>query len=181
MGTRAPAAALSSTEEAASKGVPSTFPAAGRVAPRAHAEELCAAPQTECAPQARHSPRGPEMEVTWRMDENSTEKIRNELGINPISWCETPSPGTEADPGASDAAAAFEAAKVCPPPGSVVPAPSSNAVAAADRDLSADKPPWRAQCLPRPPPFVKPTPLPPVGGRSLEGRGRSGRCRSCSD
>lgn len=43
------------------------------------------------------------------MDENSTEKIRNELGINPISWCETPSPGTEADPSASDAA--FEAAK----------------------------------------------------------------------
>ena len=52
------------------------------------------------------------------MDENSTEKIRNELGINPISWCETPSPGTEADSGASDAA--FEAAKVCPTPPTVV-------------------------------------------------------------
>lgn len=29
------------------------------------------------------------------MDLNSTEKLRNELGINPISWCETPSPGAE--------------------------------------------------------------------------------------
>ena len=33
--------------------------------------------------------------ISWRLDAQQAKRIRHELGLNPISWCETPSPGLE--------------------------------------------------------------------------------------
>lgn len=35
---------------------------------------------------------GDEIEISWRLDSRAAKRIRLELGLNPISWCETPSP-----------------------------------------------------------------------------------------
>ena len=36
-----------------------------------------------------------ETSISWRLDAQAAKRIRRELGLNPISWCETPSPGLE--------------------------------------------------------------------------------------
>lgn len=36
-----------------------------------------------------------ETSISWRLDAQAAKRIRLELGLNPISWCETPSPESE--------------------------------------------------------------------------------------